>query len=265
VNARWIDDPSNASRAHLRNRVRLDLLPALRSACPSLEGDLLALATGAADVRVRLESYAKAIAATDASGSVLRVPVSELSDLPANALANLWPAIAGLVGVTLDWRGTQRATAFTIRSRNGARVQLSGGWDLARSRGHFELSRASAPLNSADSRPLVQGLVWHDWRFTSTKGGARPSGAWVAQLPRGSELVVRRWLPGDRMRSNNGEPRRVKRFLSDAGVSGAARRRWPVVVADDEIVWIPGVRRSIAATVRPGRPGVFFRCEFDNR
>ena len=34
-----------------------------------------------------------------------------------------------------------------------------------------------------------------------------------------------------------------------------------VVVAEGEIVWIPGVRRGSAATVRSGRPRVCFACE----
>jgi hypothetical protein len=34
-----------------------------------------------------------------------------------------------------------------------------------------------------------------------------------------------------------------------------------VVLVDGEIVWIPGVRRSDAATVRPGEPGLSYVCE----
>jgi len=57
----------------------------------------------------------------------------------------------------------------------------------------------------------------------------------------------------------------VKYFLSDAGISGHIRARWPVVLAGDEIVWIPGVRRSDAATVRPGRPVVTYVCDYLDR
>ena len=66
------------------------------------------------------------------------------------------------------------------------------------------------------------------------------------------------------MRAGAG-PRRVKRYLSDAKVGGALRARWPVVLAGHEIVWIPGIRRGPAATERPGRPGVLFRCELNDR
>jgi tRNA(Ile)-lysidine synthetase-like protein len=88
---------------------------------------------------------------------------------------------------------------------------------------------------------------------------------WIAQLPANAPLTVRRWQPGDRMRFGADGMRKVKRFLSDARVSGVRRGQWPVVLAGDEIVWIPGVRRSDAAAVRPGRPGVLYRCELDDR
>lgn len=58
-----------------------------------------------------------------------------------------------------------------------------------------------------------------------------------------------------------GNARRVKGLLRDAGVDAASRGAWPVVLADDEIVWVPGVRRSSAASARPGRPVVTYHCE----
>ena len=58
-------------------------------------------------------------------------------------------------------------------------------------------------------------------------------------------------------------PRRVARFFEDAGVSGAERKGWPVVALGEEVIWIPGVRRSHAVTARPGGPYVVYRCERD--
>jgi tRNA(Ile) lysidine synthetase-like protein len=66
------------------------------------------------------------------------------------------------------------------------------------------------------------------------------------------------------MRSAQGAIRKVKQLLSRAGVTGHKRAGWPVVLAGDEIVWIPGVRRS-KITERLGTAGVPFICELIDR
>jgi tRNA(Ile)-lysidine synthase len=68
------------------------------------------------------------------------------------------------------------------------------------------------------------------------------------------------------MVGGDGKPgRKVKCLLSDAGVTGHERSGWPVVLAGDQIVWVPGIRRGNAATARSGRPGLAFICEYVNR
>jgi tRNA(Ile)-lysidine synthase len=101
------------------------------------------------------------------------------------------------------------------------------------------------------------------WRFRRLETG--DASLWNAQLPAGVPLLVRPWQPGDRMTPLGAEgPRRVKGLLRDAGIDAARRAGWPVVLAGDEIVWIPGVRRSLAATARSGRPVVHYACEHLN-
>jgi tRNA(Ile)-lysidine synthase len=273
VGAVWIEDPTNASTRFLRNRVRRDLLPALRRSNPTLEGQLLAAARDAAGWRGQVDAHVATIAGVDAAGSTVTVAVADVAAHSRAELAVLWPAIAARVGLAMDWRGTERAAAFTNGSRVGARIPLTGGWELTRAHDRFELGRTNnAPREEATGR-LAPGMRWNGWRFVSTREADAVSDAWVAQLPANVALTVRRWQPGDRMRFGVGGAvagsvetfRKVKRFLSDARVSGTRRGQWPVVLAGDEIVWIPGVRRSDAAAVRPGRPGVLYRCELDDR
>jgi tRNA(Ile)-lysidine synthase len=288
VGAEWIEDPSNESMRFLRNRVRRDLLPALTRWNPTLEGRLLQVAREAAGWRGQVDAYAARIARVDADQRIVSVAVADVAAYSRAELAVLWPAIAARIGLAMDWRGTERAAAFTNESRVGGRIPLAGGWELARIYDHFELGRGRAvPREEAPGR-LTPGTRWDGWKFVATQEADPVSDAWVAQLPANVALSVRRWQPGDRMRlgdglgdglggggaggaggagdaGGGGTFRKVKRFLSDARVSGTRRGQWPVVLAGDEIVWIPGVRRSDAAAVRPGRPGVLYRCELDDR
>ncbi len=257
----FVEDPSNESRRHLRNRIRLDLMPALKGAHPAIERELLALSERAAAVRSALDAVAREVSVVSGDER-LAVAASEVAGYSRESLASLWPAMAARVGLTLDRRGTERVVAFTIKNGIGRRIQVSGGWELFRSRDRFELVRRGVP-GPREAGLLGRGEVRFDgWRFSPAAD--RPGDPWTAVLPALARTVIRVWRPGDRMVAvGSTQARRVKRFLSDARVSAAERARWPVVVSDGEVVWIPGVRRGSAATARPGRSEVSYACEFD--
>jgi tRNA(Ile)-lysidine synthase len=267
----WVEDPSNASAKYLRNRIRADLLPAMRRLHPSIDAELLEVAATAARWRSQVAAFvAETIGVRFISGGAgLDVDAATLAGYPAQSLAILWPAIAARVGVTLDRRGTLRLADFTLRARVGSRVQLSGGWELIRSRDALQLRASREAQPTPSPLALSDATSWYEWSFRRVD---RPDAndAWFACLPADRPLVVRAWGPGDAMRVRaSGRVRKVKHLLSKAGVTGHQRRLWPVVVAQDggEIVWIPGVRRSDAALESASRPGagLSFFCEYVNR
>ncbi len=137
----FAEDPSNQSRAFLRNRVRLDLLPALLRARPSLDTELLGLASGAARWRRDVEQYVGAAHVVRVDENGLSIAASELASYDAAALSIVWPVLAARMGLALDRRGTARLADFTQRGRIGGEIQLSGGVRVRRSTFSFVFHR----------------------------------------------------------------------------------------------------------------------------
>jgi tRNA(Ile)-lysidine synthase len=262
----WRDDPGNRSRAHLRNRVRLDLLPALRRVQPQIEAELLQLAQQAAAWREEMDRVVNTLRPVLDEEGRLRVASQELAGYDRDSLCVLWGALAARAGLALDRRGTQRLAAFTIKGPASGSVPLSGGWYMEARGGVYILGKRSRAESSPRPLPTSGEIEWGAFRFRvddSARGltTSRSREPWRAELP--VVATVRRWTAGDRLAPSGGlGTRRVKRYLSDAGVRGSDRVDWPVVVdGSGNVVWIPGVRRADAATVRSGRPVRHYVCE----
>jgi tRNA(Ile)-lysidine synthase len=54
-------------------------------------------------------------------------------------------------------------------------------------------------------------------------------------------LVVRNWRAGDRFwPSHSKSSKKIKELLQDRHVTGEEKKRWPVIVSGDEVVWLRG-------------------------
>lgn len=258
---RFVSDPSNLDTRFQRVWVRRQLLPALRAVRPRINADLLGVAKRAAEWRADVERVVDELGVLVELGGGVRIASDKLEGYDPQELAVLWPAIAGRGGLALDRRGTLRLAGFTNRAKI-ARIPLAGGWEAVRLREDWVV-RPVVPPGPAEPVVLLDGLQFGRWQFReTTTAEAADRGEWGAVLPAGEALAVRTWLPGDRLRvAGAGRVRRVKRFFSDARIPAPERAGWPAVLAGEEIVWIPGVCRSSAATGRPGEPIRAFVCE----
>src|SRR5438105_3438357 len=137
----FVEDPSNFDRKHLRNRIRLDILPSIVKQNPEFPNELLSLARESADWRRSLDDLLPNIEAEEKDGA-LCVRRSSLAGYDAECLRVLWPALAARARVVMDRRGTHRAAEFTIRGSTGGAIQLSGGVEIVMRRDDMLLRRA---------------------------------------------------------------------------------------------------------------------------
>jgi tRNA(Ile)-lysidine synthase len=152
---RWVEDPSNARVTHLRNRVRLEMLPACERVRPGFTDWLIDLAQRAAAVRGAVAAVVDGLlgaagatgavvdAGTPAAGGPLArdvvrgpatvvVPAVTLAEIPAVGLRVLWPEIAARAGVTLDRRAVERLATEAEHLQPGGTIPVSNGVTVSR-------------------------------------------------------------------------------------------------------------------------------------
>ena len=269
-----VEDPANFDRRHLRVRVRLDLLPALEAAHPGFAEEMLSVAEKAAKWRRDVDAFLEQSGAVEFSerGDLLRVQASLFETLDDEQRAIYVQALFGRIGVALDARGTRELVRFSKSRRRGAQIPLAGGANALLTRRNaasvFEFRRPARPMpisTSASWSGLASALPRRigRWRFMPHQGDAAESSTWIAALPANATVNIRMWQPGDRLRlDEKSAQRRVARYFVEAGIPAPDRRQWPVVLVNNEVVWVPGVCRSHAVPNRPGRPDlIWYRCE----
>jgi tRNA(Ile)-lysidine synthase len=144
----FVQDPSNCDRRHLRNRIRLDILPSIVSRNPGFPDELLAVARESADWRRSLEDLAASVETESERDGALRISRSSLAGYDDDSLRVLWPALAARASVVMDRRGTHRAAQFTIKGATGGTIQLSGGVEIVMRRDHMLLRRWRVPARA---------------------------------------------------------------------------------------------------------------------
>jgi len=94
---------------------------------------------------------------------------------------------------------------------------------------------------------------WHGWRFAfdvETDGAGE-----LAHLDT-DRVIVRGRRPGDRMNGPRGA--KIQDIFTDAKVPARERDDWPLVTADDAVLWVPGITpppRTGRTALQARRPG----------
>jgi tRNA(Ile)-lysidine synthase len=250
----WREDPTNASPAFARNRVRHGLLEALRAVHPAAEANVLRTLATLRDEAEVLDAAVDAALAAAAAGAPSAGPagtgveLARLAALPA-ALSRL--ALQRLADGAAAGRapavGPRAPEMLALGARGGtAALDLGGGLRAVCEYGALRFERGPAPAAGAPEPALLEipgRARFAGGELTSELGtdlaiadGTLDAAALAAPLE------VRAWRPGDRMRPFGlGGSRTLQDLFTDRRVPRERRGAVPVVLSAGEIAWVPGV------------------------
>jgi tRNA(Ile)-lysidine synthase len=247
----WVD-PANSEPTHLRSWLRCDLLPAIRKRLPNVDDRLRRLGAQAARERAALDAVLDRLPGLDpqAEEGGISVAAAPLAAYDSALAQTVIIAAARRAGFPVGPGRAARAWRLTVVGASGREVPLGGGWRAELSFGRLRI--VPSGTKPAEVLPLEgrrgEG-IWGAWRVTWRREAApeRQDRASHTAWFSADGLVVRSWLPGDKVRPLAGAGRRpVVRCFQEARVPRRSRAEWPVFAAPDMVVWIPGVCRSDA-------------------
>ena len=217
---KWREDASNDSDEYARNRIRNELLPALRSIHPAAEANVLRTLEILRDEAEVLDSL------IDTEPSVARIAA-----LPPALRRLTVQAIAGGVGGGGISARTDEILA--LGSRGGtATLDLGGGLRAVVEYGRLRFDHGPPAPPEPARLPVPGAVAFGAGRVTCELVDDGPLDA-DALAP---ELEVRPWRAGDRLCRRTLQDR-----FTDLKVPRERRHELPVVVSDGEIAWAIGI------------------------
>lgn len=262
----WRDDPSNEDPAYARTRVREVLMDTLRGLHESAEANVLRTLEVLRDEAAVLDEVVEG-ALRDAGWAGGPAPVA------VEALAALAPALrrlavqrmadgaAGAGAPAVGWRADE---VLALGAGGGtASLDLGGGLRAVVSYGElrFEPSTSlekmpdpfAAKVPDPFARLSVPGAVeFGAGALTAEVGDFELADGTFDAQALGTELLVRAWQAGDRMRPLGLDgSKSLQDLFTDQKVPRERRHEIPVVLAGAEIAWVPGVATGEAFKVTP--------------
>jgi len=266
-----LTDATNTDTAFFRNRLRHKLLPELETYAPGFRRRLHQTANLLAADRTLLKELT--IAAWDETAIATnnhfitfslpdfnRQPLALRRRLIRRAAAHLRPDTRDL-----DFALIRRALDFTTsptRTRQvdlglGLRLSIEGerllltSWDTSPSTADWPQIAAQTALPVPGRLDLGNGWVLQAEVLSNGQDALQtarenrdPYRAWIDPGEQQTTLNVRPRRPGERFQplGLDGQSVKVSDFMINQKIPRRARAGWPLVIARDQIVWVPGYR-----------------------
>ncbi len=255
---RHIDDASNTDRRHARNRLRLDVWPALRRAFPDAEATLATSAAWAQEARACLDELAAEDLArlSDAQGLRLE-PWQALSPARRSNALRAWLA------VTLPSPPRATLVQRLLCELPGAG---EGAWPVDRitlRRHRGRMLGAPTMIERSEAKPQLELCLAHagrhelpGWNGALIVEAVRQGGVAPEVLER---VQVRARQGGERFQAGAARPPRSLKKQYQAADVPAWQRGGPLVFSAGRLVYASGLGLDARCWARPGEPQVGLR------
>jgi tRNA(Ile)-lysidine synthase len=263
-------DESNRDPRFLRNRLRHELLPELERYNPRIRSVLARMAEVLAGEHAMLARAIEALWQEMAPPEMqseaavvfdrdqwLRLSVPEQRALLRQAVWRLRRSLRDV-----DFTPLEAAVHFSRRARPGQGCDLVAGLRLSILPDRLQVEDATAPEPEAGEQwPQVQadGSL-RGWQLTVEAGqadslpvakaaaaGQQQAPGWCVRIDAdrlAGPLAVRARRPGERFQplGLGGRSQKVSDFMINQKLAQPLRRRWPLVVSGEAVVWVAGLR-----------------------
>lgn len=257
----FLSDPSNLSTRHMRNRIRLELLPLLKEYQPRI----VALLGQTAEVlrmddellQKEVEGWVKGVVETGHDGE-LHIPLPPFLLLPKGLRNRVIRHVLKMVGGNLrrvHMRHIEAVNGLATGKNPQAGLDLPNGLTAKRVYDSLIFNAGKGYKPEAFLYHLTGPGTYHLEALNSTvslqemqNNGLADfaSSPWVAFLDTHDityPLVIRNLQPGDKfiplgMRGH----KKIKDFFIDLKIPSEARARVPILICEDTVIWVCGHR-----------------------
>jgi tRNA(Ile)-lysidine synthase len=264
-------DSSNAKPIYLRNRVRLELLPALKRLNPGIVGVL----NRQAAILLEEDRYLDEVSSEQVSRLAHREPDGaflldreQLTALPLAIQRRVLRHALRLAGGSVKGAklgGVTAALERIVHGRSGAELTVHGvrvarSYNLIRigpddsQEAEWEPMAMTVSVPDAIEWPLTGQILSVKWGDPAASAAGQGSGVAILDADRFTpDLRVRSWREGDLFcpLGMAGRRKKLQDFFVDLKVPRGARGRVPLVEAPEGIVWVGGYRIDHRFRVTP--------------
>jgi tRNA(Ile)-lysidine synthase len=270
-----VTDSSNLKKDHLRNKIRLDIMPLLKEQQPRLTVLLAQTAEILRDEDDYLREIAEAWLAANmepSPGKGLSLPISPFLGLPVALRRRVIRSAIGTVKKDLrriSWGHTEAIQRLAQAEKPQATLKLPGRLNVKRTYDRLifstSLKKDVQPFHYSfkgtgtyDLKEIGRSLSVEE--ITNRKGLRLRGSRWTALFDAGKvhfPLTLRTFKGGDRfipfgMKGH----KKLKDFFVDLKVPLEQRRSTAILCSGDALVWVCGLRIDDRFKVRPETRGI---------